>query len=182
MDFQFTAIYGLHNIKDRGVLWADLKGIADQMLDSWLIMGDFNTILHIEDRSNGAPVKEAEIRDFNKFLVETGMMEMKAVGRDYTWTNEHVYSRIDRAIVNAHWIQKWAHMEANIMDPRCSDHSPLCVALFTIEKKNNRPFRFLNCLATHREFFHVVQRGWNEPAYGASMNRSWMKLKYVKMA
>ncbi|KAH0652460.1 hypothetical protein KY289_030138 [Solanum tuberosum] len=76
MDFQFTAIYGLHNIRDRGVLWADLKAIADQMLDPWLIMGDFNTILHIEDRSNGAPVQEAEIRDFNNFLVETGMMEI----------------------------------------------------------------------------------------------------------
>ncbi|KAG5581906.1 hypothetical protein H5410_052533 [Solanum commersonii] len=56
MDFQFTAIYGLHNIKDGGVLWADLKGIDDQMLDPWLIVGDFNIILHIENRSNGDPV------------------------------------------------------------------------------------------------------------------------------
>lgn len=30
----------IYNIRDKGVLWVDLKGVADQMLDPWLIMGD----------------------------------------------------------------------------------------------------------------------------------------------
>ncbi|KAG5581905.1 hypothetical protein H5410_052532 [Solanum commersonii] len=71
-------------------------------------------------------------------------------------------------------------MEVNIMDLGCSDHSNMCVALSTVKMKRNRPFRFLNCLASHREFCHIVQRCWNEPGYGDSMNSIWMKLKYVK--
>lgn len=64
-------------------------------------MGDFNTVLAIEDRQGGAPVQEAEIRDFNEYLLDTGMTEIRSVRREFTWTNSHVFSKIDKAVVNA---------------------------------------------------------------------------------
>ncbi|XP_070022575.1 uncharacterized protein [Nicotiana sylvestris] len=54
--FGFTAIYGLHTIKDRQSLW------------------------------------------------RYGMNGLQTVGRDYTRTNNHTYSRIDRGLVNANWM------------------------------------------------------------------------------
>lgn len=134
-------------------------------------MGDLNTILHIEERRNGAPVQDVEIRDFNSFLEDTGMMEMKTVGRDYTFTNHYVYSRIDRAMVNASWTQNWAHLETNILDSGFSDHSPLCVTLSSDVGRKGKSFRFLNCLASHKEFMQIVEFGWSQDTYGSNMNR-----------
>lgn len=70
---------------------------------------------------------------------------MRTVGRNYTWTNSHMFSRIDRAIMNAEWVTNMPQMDAVIMDPFFSDHFPLCVK-FGDEPKTSKPFRFFNCL------------------------------------
>lgn len=50
----------------------------------WLCMRDFNIVLHITDRTNGNPIHENETRDFQEFLNETNMTEIRAVVRNYT--------------------------------------------------------------------------------------------------
>ncbi|XP_070018841.1 uncharacterized protein [Nicotiana sylvestris] len=64
-------------------------------------VGDFNTILTSEDRYNDILVQEVETRDFKQFLLDAKVDELKTMGRQYTWTNNHVHSRIDRILVNA---------------------------------------------------------------------------------
>lgn len=63
-------------------------------------MGDFNAILELEDRMHGNVVQDHETRDFREFVEDVGMIELKAIGRPFTWTNSHVFSKIDRALVN----------------------------------------------------------------------------------
>lgn len=64
-------------------------------------MGDYNTILGVDDRIHGNPVQEVEIRYFRDFMLNNNMNELKYIRRKFTWTNNHVWSRIDRAIMNA---------------------------------------------------------------------------------
>ncbi|XP_060210979.1 uncharacterized protein LOC132637995 [Lycium barbarum] len=101
-------------------------------------MGDYNAVLALEDRVMGNPVVEADIRDFNQFLVDAAMTEMRTVWRDYTWTNGHVMSRIDRAIVNSDWMQQYPQLEASVLDPYFSDHSPLSTSLAPVWNKLKR--------------------------------------------
>lgn len=44
-------------------------------------MGDFNAIRHLDDRFNVNPVQEFEVADFNKFLMDTNLTELKTAGR-----------------------------------------------------------------------------------------------------
>ncbi|XP_019264016.1 PREDICTED: uncharacterized protein LOC109241706 [Nicotiana attenuata] len=83
-------------------MWEALRRIDSQMTNSWLIMGDFNAVMDIEDRINGTVVQENEIKDFRSLMEDCRLNELRTVGRSYTWTNSHVYNKIDRAIVNAH--------------------------------------------------------------------------------
>lgn len=99
--FCFVAIYELHTIQDRVQLWADLRLMVANVQMPMLCMGDFNAMLNENDRLNGSPVQEGEIKDLIDFLADTHMTEMKTVGREYTWTNGQTCSRIDRALVNA---------------------------------------------------------------------------------
>lgn len=64
-------------------------------------MGAYNAILYADERVNGRSIQEAEVRDFSNFLSETGLTEMKTIGRNFTWTNGQILSKIDRALVNS---------------------------------------------------------------------------------
>ncbi|XP_021847985.2 uncharacterized protein [Spinacia oleracea] len=49
-----TFIYGMNDMKDKIPLWNALTQIADHCTQPWVIMGDFNALMDIEDRV-GAP-------------------------------------------------------------------------------------------------------------------------------
>lgn len=64
----FSAVYGLHIVPARKELWRKLKEIEELMIHPWLIMGDFNSFLDVEDRSHENEVHEYETRDFRRFI------------------------------------------------------------------------------------------------------------------
>ncbi|KAG5581006.1 hypothetical protein H5410_051633 [Solanum commersonii] len=70
------------------------------------------------------------------------LLNNKTRGREYTRTNGHTYSIIDWGWVNATWIMTMAQHEIQIMEPRCSDHSPLCLLIAQEEDRRARPFKF----------------------------------------
>lgn len=41
------------------------------------------------------------MKDFNNFMDDAVLAELRTSGRSFTCTNGHTYSRIDRALVNA---------------------------------------------------------------------------------
>lgn len=93
-------MYGLHTIADRKHLWQDLIGIESNIQSLWLIMGDFNAILQLDDRMGESAIHDIAVKDFEEFSGSIGLTVMKTMGRFYTWTNSHIHSRIDRALVN----------------------------------------------------------------------------------
>ncbi|XP_019263540.1 PREDICTED: uncharacterized protein LOC109241270 [Nicotiana attenuata] len=116
-------------------------------------MGDYNAIRSGEDRRIGNLVQEAEIRDFNDFIEHNVLTEIRTTGRNFTWTNGHTYSRIDRALVNAEWMLQMPHLEVRVMDP-----------------------------AEHKEFLAKVKEAWQRNSGMNIMKDVWCRLKKVKQA
>ncbi|KAK4729835.1 hypothetical protein R3W88_022823 [Solanum pinnatisectum] len=121
-------------------------------------MGDFNSILTLEDRPVGSQVQDIERRDFRECLMDCNLAELHIEGRKYTWTNGHVYSRIDKAIDNTLWMDI---MPTQVMAMKLlfSDHSPLGLIVEDQRDTQKRPFRFYNCLGKHQKFKEGVQAG-----------------------
>ncbi|XP_070007794.1 uncharacterized protein [Nicotiana sylvestris] len=176
-NFLFVAVYGKHNIQDRKCMWNDLKGIINGVKWPSVLMGDFNSIMSIEDRVQRNPVQDVEERDFKNFVEEAGLSEMRTIGRYYTWTNNTVHNRIDRILVNAEWIQKWPQMEGIIKQPEFSDHCPLMITMAEYIVQGKRPFKFFNCLANHQKFEEIVRHCWRREHRGNKMQKVWYKLK-----
>ncbi|KAJ8423783.1 hypothetical protein Cgig2_018442 [Carnegiea gigantea] len=66
----------------------------------WVVMGDFNHLSDIDDRIGGLPATQARIMDFQ-----------------YAWTNKqeygsHVFSKLDRILVNSSWTGLFLNVEA----------------------------------------------------------------------
>ncbi|XP_019228736.1 PREDICTED: uncharacterized protein LOC109209844 [Nicotiana attenuata] len=179
-EFYFSAVYGLHNIHDRKSLWGVIRNITGQCIRPWLLMRDFNSILGAEDRMHGSEVQDNETRDFKEAIEDCSFAELPTLGRTYTWTNGHVFSRIDRAIVNDSWMINMPHHQVQIMNSMFSDHSPLGIEIEVRRDNKKRPFKFYNCMADHPEFGKIVENNWT--MRNGSMEAIWRNLKSMKAA
>lgn len=81
----FTAVYGLHTVETRRGLWASLTGIAASVSNApWLIIGDFNAVLNTQDRIGGAAVSRYETQDFEDFIANTDVSELRSSGHFFS--------------------------------------------------------------------------------------------------
>nr|XP_016448972.1 PREDICTED: uncharacterized protein LOC107774043 [Nicotiana tabacum] len=179
-EFWMTTVYSLHTIEHRKAMWEELEQLHNELHGPWIVMGDYNAIQSFEDMYNGNPVMEAETRYFSDFLENTRMTELKTVGREFTWTNNHVYSRIDRALVNARCMMNMTQLEVVLQDPLFSDHTPVCVYFEHDHQPMPKLFKFFNNLAEHKEFQSQVKDTWEVSMLRPAMQRIWMKLKRLK--
>ncbi|XP_075087832.1 uncharacterized protein LOC142169811 [Nicotiana tabacum] len=179
-EFWMTVVYGLHTIEHIKAMWEELEQLHNELQGPWIAMRDYNAIQSFEDRYNGNPDMEVETRDFSDFLENTGMTELKTVGREFMWTNNHVYSRIDRALVNARWMMNMTQLKVVLQDSLFSDHTPVCVYFEHDHQPMPKPFKFFNNLAEHKEFQRLVKDTWEVSMLRPTMQRIWMRLKRLK--
>lgn len=179
MIFCLLVIYGLHTINERLKLWEELGKMVSSTQDSLICKGDFNAVLTGEDKIYGKPVQEMEIKDFNDFMVDVGMTELKAIGRGYTGSNGCTCSKIDRAMVNAEWMLNMRQREICVMQPDTFDHSPLSMELDSTKEVNQEAIKFFNCMTNHHEFLHRVKDAWSG-GQNRDLKEVWHTLKKVK--
>ncbi|KAM3283804.1 hypothetical protein P3S67_022602 [Capsicum chacoense] len=138
-------------------------------------MGDYNAIHKVEHRLIGSNVQEAELKDFKSFLIENNMSVLRAMGREFSWTNGHTYTMIDWALVNVSWMFDMPTSEVILLDPGYSDHSPLSLSFPKDDTSKAKPFKFINHLAQHENFQEIVMRAWNQRHRGGKMYDSHMR-------
>ncbi|XP_019226307.1 PREDICTED: uncharacterized protein LOC109207776 [Nicotiana attenuata] len=140
-------------------------------------MGDYNAVLHAQDRQHGSEIQDMETKDFKEYMNDTGMNELQYVGKNYTWTNNHTYNRIDRGLVNANWMMTMPNLKVQVLEPLVSDHSPLKLMITQVQGKKNKLFRFFNCIADHPQFIQQVELAWKERGAKGTMQAGWNNLK-----
>lgn len=113
-------IYGLQTIIDRRPLWDNLLDFSLHSHSPWLLLGDFNNALSSLNRHNGADVTPYEIRDFEVFCFGSGVSDLQYTDSHFTWTNDSVWSKIDRAMCNYHWFAADHYIHVNFGRWDCS--------------------------------------------------------------
>ncbi|XP_019255176.1 PREDICTED: uncharacterized protein LOC109233767 [Nicotiana attenuata] len=81
-----TFVYGLHTTQHRIPLWRSLRNM--QTTGPWLIIGDFNSVLNVDDRVNRISVHQAEIIDFQNCLDDIGVGQITKRGSSFSWCNK----------------------------------------------------------------------------------------------
>ncbi|XP_060217032.1 uncharacterized protein LOC132644455 [Lycium barbarum] len=151
----------------------------------WVVLGDFNAVLHAEDRIGGTPVTYAEIVDFQLCLDTCGLVELPTNGGKYTWTDnqdERIFSRIDWVFINGEWMDDMPECRANILPAGVSDHCPIVVQMVKQINKPRRAFKFYNVWCQHPDFHKVVEDGWRTGIAGYKMFQVVQKLKRLKQS
>ena len=177
--FAASFIYGFNTIQARRTLWEDLRRWSPNSL--WLVLGDFNFLLSKEDKHNGAHITSYEVSDFRECYTDLGLVDLNSTGCFFTWSNGHVWSKLDRVLANPLWFSLPQQTHVHFDNPGVfSNHSPASVQLDPQQPRGNRNFKFFNMWADHPHFLEVISQGWNTQVNGSCMYSLYRKLKCLK--
>ena len=69
------------------VLWNDLHDLSVSVDLPWLLQGDFNPVLSNTDRMVGNPIDEVVVSDFQDWLINIDLQEIKTSRPTFIWSN-----------------------------------------------------------------------------------------------
>lgn len=147
--FALTAVYGSNDEEERHALWQFLTAQSNTHLP-WLIPGDFNHPLQMDDRIGGVPVTLRETEDFQKCAQSAGFQDVAWKGCRYLWTSkqgfgQRIFSRIDRIMANSQWLTEFPNSEVIFHPDDTSDHYPGLLKFLRCSRLAVKPFDSLTC-------------------------------------
>ncbi|XP_010541224.1 PREDICTED: uncharacterized protein LOC104814739 [Tarenaya hassleriana] len=119
-------------------------------------------------------------------LSASNLFDLASRGHHFTWTNNSpenpIARKLDRAVVNEHWLLTYNDSYATFDQPGPSDHCPCKVTLNPSTSPRRRTsFKFLNSLTLLSDFRPLVEKVWNaEHIQGSNMFRISSNLKSLK--
>ncbi|XP_059663891.1 uncharacterized protein LOC132309616 [Cornus florida] len=125
--------------------------------------------------------------DLNNWIINSELDDLRFIGHMHTWTNisqgqPSIAKKLDRVIVNTHWLSSFPNSTANFAPPLCSDHCPMLVDIGVPTPRRKCPFKFFDFWCEHPNFLTTVASVWNTEVSGVPMYRVTTKLKRLKSA
>lgn len=114
--------------------------IAPSIVESRIVIGDFNTMLASEDRRGGQLVTMQEVRPFLDCLKTSDLQKLKWVEDHFTWCNRQerearIWSRIYWTLGKQYWISAFPDLFVQSLSELLSDHKFMCIK---VEKGERR--------------------------------------------
>ena len=108
LSWLISSVYASLRVAKRKVLWSNLVHTASLHHLPWLLLGDFNEVLYIDDKFRGRPVNFRRAFNFKSCLDTCGMIDLGFHGPRFTWSNLRelsglIQERLDRCFANFSW-------------------------------------------------------------------------------
>lgn len=85
--FHLSFVYEKCTILERQALWMSLLSVHSQILGPWLVAGDFNCIMTVDEKIGGNPPNMGAISDFVECASDCALIDAGFIGSQYTWHN-----------------------------------------------------------------------------------------------
>ncbi|KAK7255717.1 hypothetical protein RIF29_29136 [Crotalaria pallida] len=166
-------------------LWKELQEIGDSMQEKWVIMGDFNCCLNVQEKAGGIPLDVQQTEDFREMVIHCQLEDMNYSGCYYTWNNnqeggDRILCKLDRVLVNMECCRNWPDAQTEFLNCGVSDHSPMLIKWAMFENKRSHSFKFMNHLTLDNEFLSIIQHLWRYDGEGCAMFRLMRNLERTK--
>lgn len=164
--WRFTGYYGMPERSRRTESWNLIIDLASRSDLPWLLMGDFNDILHQEEKRGTHLHPESLIRGFRRAVESSGLSDFPFQGYQYTWergrgTANWVEEKLDRILVTAAWLEKFERARAWSESVPTSDHLPLLLLpIPTARTERVKRFRFENIWVKEDKCRELVWTAW----------------------
>lgn len=123
--WRFTGLYGEPNWNQKVQTWEAIRSLNRNRSGPWLMMGDFNEILYNSEKEGGRLRTQRQLQAFHDVLSECGLNDMGFIGDMFTWRRGHIRERLDRAVANLQWSDKFPQSSLINSESIRSDHRPI---------------------------------------------------------
>lgn len=134
--------------------------------DSWLITGDFNDLLDNSEKVGGPACWEGSFLSFRSFLAQMGLWDLKHSGYHLSWRGtiytHFIQSRLDRAMANCSWFERFPAGRSEYLRFEGSDHQPIGVHFDISRKRKKGLFRFDRRLKDKPYIRQLVTEQWKK--------------------
>ena len=126
--------------------------------------GDFNEILFLHEKLEGAPRNETAMREFREVVDECGFMDLGYVGKKFTLRGKHgdgmVLERLDRALATQAWLVMNPATQVQCLRSNVSNHYPIIIKPKGILGRPCKPFRFKHMWLKENGYSDTVKEAW----------------------
>ncbi|XP_042983266.1 uncharacterized protein LOC122312668 [Carya illinoinensis] len=172
--WQFTGFYGHPETGKRNGSWELLKMLKPESRIPWVCAGDFNEILHQNEKVGGQGRPYKQIEKFRQALEQCGIRDLTYSGQRYTWSNNRrgrgfTKERIDRAMANREWLELFPSALCHVMTAVKSDHSSLITSIIHNNgegSRKQRVFRYEAAWDLREDSTIVLEQAWKRSEMG----------------
>ncbi|XP_062096287.1 uncharacterized protein LOC133802068 [Humulus lupulus] len=153
--FFITFVYGFNDGKLREKLWLDIQALAMKIKEAWIILGDYNEILHQNERAGKKTILKPSL-SLRDCMTHCQMEDLKFSGCFYTWTNKQR------------------------PEDRIFDHSPILISFYLDVEIGKQPFMYFRMWKEAPSYAIKLCNLWKQPVSGTEMYKVVLKLKRLK--
>jgi hypothetical protein len=183
-----TNVYGPQGSQDKDKFMERIKLIKSlTTTPNWIIGGDFNMILTLEEKSGGIKRLEQDSGKFKALIDHLNLVDIENSNGTFTWSNrrsgnQHIACRLDRFLVTEEIMESGANLESLILPKAGSDHWPLALQIDMGEPPRYKPFRFEKFWLSHPDFKRLAKSWWEQAEidHGSCMYKFQQRLKNFK--
>ncbi|GJZ71170.1 retrotransposon protein, putative, ty1-copia subclass, partial [Tanacetum coccineum] len=193
----FVAIYAPQSNVSKRILWDYICVLISRWDGETLLMGDFNVVRTTEERF-GSVFDHSGARDFNHFILSSGLVEVKMEGYSYTWSlsSAEKMSKLDRFLVSEGILSAFPSSTVVCLDRHLSDHRPILLKEMRTDFGPS-PFRIYHSWFKRDGFDFMVEQAWSSFTHSDSNSlirfkkklqdlkkiiRGWIKDKNISLA
>ncbi|GJW05648.1 RNA-directed DNA polymerase, eukaryota, reverse transcriptase zinc-binding domain protein [Tanacetum coccineum] len=147
---------------ERRQLWTEL-GLHKHLVRGhpWILMGDFNVSLNMEDNFSGSLVMDSVMCDFKDYVNNIEVFDINSFGLHFTWNQkpkgrDGVLKKLDRIMGNIDFVDVYPGAYAIFQPYRISDHSPCVLKIPSLSASKPKPFKVVKKLKSLKKPFRKL--------------------------
>ncbi|XP_038687586.1 uncharacterized protein LOC119986972 [Tripterygium wilfordii] len=163
-----SVVYGSPDSSLRKLLWRDLNKEVLEIRGSWIVVGDFNSVISRDEVSSTNRTTMNRCSGFADWIFDQELIDMGFSGPIYTWTrgvksDTFKGARLDRALCNGSWRERFENASVVHLPKLYSDHSPVLIRFNQNSNvRQSSSFKFQAAWLTHPGLSMVVKDNWHE--------------------
>jgi len=152
-----------------------------------ILAGDFNLILHANEKRGGTFTPDPSRRQLEMIMAEHELMDIIPKNRKYTWNNRrlgpsNIMERLDRILVNVSLLSSFAAGHTKILSTTTSDHFPILLTLDSHAHLGPIPFRYNPLWRDSAEAEAIIEETWKQHIEGSPIHIWETKLRNIRKA
>jgi exonuclease III len=152
--------------------------------ERWILGGDFNMVLTLEEKSGGLKCLDQDSANFNHLIDKLHLINIETRNGSFTWTNkrvgtQHIARKLDCFLISENLMLEGPLIESNILPSTGSDHWAVQLWIDTISTLKYKPFFFEKFWLKHPDFLDLSRTWWvqAEIEHGSRMYKFQQRLK-----